>query len=130
MAVFAATNEARAALGDAFLGRIPGGTFRLFSNSGSASTNYVSSHPLASPAGTVAANGQVQMSAIGLNSSAINAGAISQGVFHNAAGVAQWRCNISNAAGVGIDFVMTPSNVAVVGAPIGIGTLVFNIANI
>jgi len=130
MAVSAVDPGARVALGDAFLGRIPGGTFRLFSNSANSANNYVSSHALGGPAGTVANNGQVQMAAIGLNASAINAGAISHGVFFNAAGTGQWRCNVSNAAGAGIDFVMTPSNVAVVGAPIGIGLLVFNIANI
>lgn len=132
MAVFAETNEARRVLAQAFLDMFSGGTLRLYAGSNSGN-NYISSHALGSPAGTVAANGQVQLGTIGFNQSSINAtgpGGINHGSLVNAGGTRQYRFNVSNAAGTGIDAVLTPTNVIAQGIPVAIGSFSFNIANI
>ena len=132
MAVFAETNEARRVLAQAFLDMFNGGSIRLYAGSNSAN-NYISAHTLGSPAGTVAANGQVQLGPIGFNQSSVNAtgaAGVNHGAILNSAGVRQYRFNVSNAAGPGIDAVLSPSNVIAQGIPVALGSFSFNIANI
>lgn len=129
MAVTAENDQARVVLGEALLSRFAGGTLRLYAGSNSAN-NYITSHALGSPAGTVAANGQLQLGAIGVNQQSINAGSVDHGSLVSSSGHRQYRFTVSNVAGNGVDAVFSPSNYIALGIPVVVPSFVFNIAQI